>query len=107
MGLICLFCTSATENYFSGVIFAIGSLMDDPASASTTEATASSADEENSSPGDMTIHLPGLPVTADCPMAEAEQDDREDNWTDTGSSTFHGFTSEEVEEQERNNQLRR
>ena len=83
-------------------------MIDDPASTLTTEATVSSADEENSSPGEMTIHLPGLPVTADCPMAEAEQDDGEDEtWEDTRSSTFHGFTSEEVVEQRRNNQLHR
>ena len=55
----------------------------------------------------MTIHLPGLPVTADCEMAETDQHDVDDMWSHTLSPTFHGFTPEEVEEQRRNVELQR
>ena len=81
--------------------------MDDELAASTTEATVSSADEETSSQGEMEIELPGLPVTADCPIGEEEQNDEEEAWSDTINSTFHGFTSEEIEEQQRNIQSQR
>ena len=82
-------------------------MMEDQLAASTTEATVSSADEETSSQGEMEIQLPGLPVTADIPMAETEQNEGEDGWSDTINSTFHGFTSEEIEEQQQNVQLQR
>ena len=81
--------------------------MDDQLAASTTEAPVSSADEETSSQGEMEIELPGIPVTADCPMAVAEQNDVEEGWSDAINSTFHGFTSEEIEEQKRIVQLQR
>ena len=55
----------------------------------------------------MTIHLPGLPVTADCAMAETEERDEVDSWSDTASSPFYGFTSEEIEQQKRSVQLQR
>ena len=55
----------------------------------------------------MTIHLPGLPVTADCAMAETEERDEGDGWSDTAVSSFYGFTSEEIEEQKRSVQLQR
>ena len=55
----------------------------------------------------MTIHLPGLPVTADCAMAETEERDEGDSWSDTASSSFYGFTSEEIEQQKRSVQLQR
>ena len=75
----------------------------DLVSVSTNKAT-----DEESSPSGITIHLPGLPVTADCPMAETEEVNSEnDNWSDMGNPSFHGFTPEEVEEQRRNNELHR
>ena len=81
--------------------------MDDQLATSTTEAQVSSADEETSSQGEMEIELPGLPVTADCPITVAEPNDVEEGWSDTINSTFHGFTSEEIEEQKRIVQLQR
>lgn len=45
----------------------------------------------------MTIHLPGAPVTAD--LQEPEQMD-EDNWSE--SEMFHGFTTDEINEQVNN-----
>ena len=38
----------------------------------------------------MTIHLPGAPVTADLQMAESEQIEEEDSWSE--SEMFHGRT---------------
>ena len=83
--------------------------MEDSASASATEATASSADEEGSFAGDITIHLPGLPVTADCPLTETDEDELENpyGWSGMENSDFHGFTSAEIEAQRKNNERKR
>ena len=64
------------------------------------EGIASSADDESSSQGEMTIHLPGAPVTADLQMAEPEQMEEEDSWSE--SEMFHGFNSDEIDEQVNN-----
>ena len=48
----------------------------------------------------MTIHLPGAPVTADLQMAESEQMEEEDSWSE--SEMFHGFNSDEIDEQVNN-----
>ena len=68
--------------------------VDEPA---FNETTPSSVDDESSSQGEMTIHLPGAPVTAD--LQEPEHMD-EDNWSE--SEMFHGFTTDEIDEQVNN-----
>ena len=58
---------------------------------------ASSADEESSSQEEMTIHLPGAPVTADLQMDGQEQMDEDENLSE--DAMFHGFTPEEIDQQ--------
>ena len=70
----------------------------------SNDATVSSADEE-SSQGEMTIHLPGAPVTADLQMEEPEQMDEDSNWSDSG--IFHGFTPDEIDEPVTNAEIHR
>ena len=70
----------------------------------SNDATVSSADEE-SSQGEMTIHLPGAPVTADLQMEETEQMDEDSNWSDSG--IFHGFTPDEIDEPVTNAEIHR
>ena len=85
----------------------LGSMVDDQSAVSTTEGPLSSADEETSSQGEMEILLPGVPVTADCPLTETEPNDGDETWLDATSSAFHGFTTEEIEEQQINVELQR
>ena len=70
----------------------------------SNDANVSSADEE-SSQGEMTIHLPGAPVTADLQMEEPEQMDEDSNWSDSG--IFHGFTPDEIDEPVTNAEIHR
>ena len=70
----------------------------------SNETLASSADEE-SSQEEMTIHLPGAPVTADLQMDEQEQMDEDENSSD--DAMFHGFTPEEIDQHANNTMFHR